>query len=240
MENNEFFEFKELWETYSDVINPSIKLSDKAIAVIFEKLSTYNLCEISVALDKVVGRGVFSLNIADVLNELKGGNNIDLKEKGIIAYNLVNQVVIDKGIYNSYIFEDVAIGATLNNLGWDLDTFNTLPDNDFNRNLFVEIYVNHVKNNNDVITEFKGECSSGCIVICNRKTKHNGLVFQKINTDQRDQLIYENDMKLLKDIAETQFSIPQLPEEKKADTSVPAPIKDQMDVLKKTFDSFGI
>ena len=43
------------------------------------------------------------------------------------------------------MFTDSYIGMTLQALGWNLDYMNTLPDNEFNRNIFAKAYATQLK-----------------------------------------------------------------------------------------------
>ena len=245
MQTNDFYDFKELWNTYSEVINPTSKPSDKAIAIVFEKLMSYEITDIAAALDRVVTTDVFALKLSDVLNELKGGNKIDFEARGNMAFNNLVAIVSNKGIYNSYIFEDPVIGVVMNVLGWDLDYVNTENCDDiFARKEFVKFYVNEAMNGQkSQFKEIRSACSGiNCLLVSADKVRYGTPVTWTLSEADKEAILLGNDESdnVVKRITAELPVIPRLPEEKKADTSVPAPIKDQMAALEQTFESFGV
>ena len=142
MQTSDFYEFKELWTTYSDVINCTSKPSDKAIAIIFEKLLPYEISDIAEALDRVVSSDVFALKISDVLNELEDRNPDEIRERANIAFHTVYNILSYPGTGYSYIFEDVAVDHTLYALGWDMEFLNSAKfDEVYSKKDFVTQYL---------------------------------------------------------------------------------------------------
>ena len=77
---------------------------------------------------------------------------------GFNAWQIVNAVVETLGIYRSYVFTDSYIGMTLQALGWNLDYMNTLPDNEYNRNIFAKAYASQLKFEPSVVIWGKNHC----------------------------------------------------------------------------------
>ena len=84
-------------------------------------------------------------NLWKRLEESKNNLSNAILTEGYNAWQIVNSVVESLGIYRSYIFADPYIGMTLQALGWNLDYMNTLPDNEFNRNIFAKAYATQSK-----------------------------------------------------------------------------------------------
>ena len=246
MQTSDFYEFKELWTTYSDVINCTSKPSDKAIAIIFEKLLPYEISDIAEALDRVVSSDVFALKISDVLNELEDRNPDVMRERANIAFHTVYNILSYPGTGYSYIFEDVAVDHTLYALGWDMEFLNSAKfDEVYSKKDFVTQYlISAQKADKLKHLVLKGSCTADnhTKLVSASKTSYGNPVTWTLSEADKETILLGNDdsNNAIRRITAELPKIPQLPEEKKADTSVPAPIKDQMDVLKKTFDSFGV
>lgn len=245
MQSNEFSKFLVMWKTYASVINPASVVTDEAALICFKALIEYDFESVKAAIVKVTKRDVFALKVSDVLNELKGGCKTDVEAMGNKAYNSLMSVVEFKGMYHSYIFEDPFIPEVMSILGWDLDKVNRCEcDGDFARNNFVKFYTNEVlSGRKPQYRELRSSVSGkDCLLVSADKTRYNNPVTWTLSEADKEIILLGNEESdnVVKRITAELPVIPRLPEEKKADTSVPAPIKDQMDVLKKTFDSFGI
>lgn len=245
MQSNEFSKFLVMWKTYASVINPASVVTDEAALICFKSLIEYDFESVKAAIVKVTKRDVFALKVSDVLNELKGGCKTDVEAMGNKAYNSLMSVVEFKGMYHSYIFEDPFIPEVMSILGWDLDKVNRCEcDGDFARNNFVKFYTNEVlSGRKPQYRELRSSVSGkDCLLVSADKTRYDNPVTWTLSEADKEAILLGNDESdnVVKRITAELPVIPRLPEEKKADTSVPAPIKDQMDVLKKTFDSFGV
>ena len=246
MQPNDFYEFKELWTTYSDVINCTSKPSDKAIAIIFEKLLPYEISDIAEALDRIVSSDVFALKISDVLNELEDRNPDVMRERANIAFHTVYNILSYPGTGYSYIFEDVAIDHTLYALGWDMVFLNSAKfDEVYSKKDFVAQYLisaQKARSLKHLVLKGGSTADNHTRLVSADKVRYGNPVTWVLSEADKETILLGNEDSdnTVKRITAELPKIPQLPEEKKADTSVPAPIKDQMDVLKKTFDSFGV
>lgn len=246
MQPNDFYEFKELWTTYSDVINCTSKPSDKAIAIIFEKLLPYEISDIAEALDRIVSSDVFALKISDVLNELEGRNPDEIREKANIAFHTVYNIISYPGTGYSYIFEDVAIDHTLYALGWDMEFLNSAKfDEVFSKKDFVTQYlISAQKAKSLKHLVLKGSCTADnhTKLVSADKVRYGNPVTWTLSEADKEIILLGNEDSdnTVKRITAELPKIPQLPEEKKTDTSVPAPIKEQMAALEQTFESFGV
>lgn len=246
MQPSDFYEFKELWTTYSDVINCTSKPSDKAIAIIFEKLLPYEISDIAEALDRVVSSDVFALKISDVLNELEGRNPDEIREKANIAFHTVYNIISYPGTGYSYIFEDVAIDHTLYALGWDMEFLNSAKfDEVYSKKDFITQYlISAQKAKSLKHLVLKGSCTADnhTRLVSADKVRYGNPVTWVLSEADKETILLGNEDSdnTVKRITAELPKIPQLPEEKKTDTSVPAPIKEQMAVLEQTFESFGV
>lgn len=246
MQPNDFYEFKELWTTYSDVINCTSKPSDKAIAIIFEKLLPYEISDIAEALDRVVSSDVFALKISDVLNELEDRNPDVMRERANIAFHTVYNILSYPGTGYSYIFEDVAIDHTLYALGWDMAFLNSAKfDEVYSKKDFVAQYlISAQKARSLKHLVLKGSCTADnhTKLVSADKVRYGNPVTWTLSEADKEIILLGNEDSdnTVKRITAELPKIPQLPEEKKTDTSVPAPIKEQMAVLEQTFESFGV
>lgn len=246
MQPNDFYEFKELWTTYSDVINCTSKPSDKAIAIIFEKLLPYEISDIAEALDRIVSSDVFALKISDVLNELEGRNPDEIRERANIAFHTVYNIISYPGTGYSYIFEDVAIDHTLYALGWDMEFLNSAKfDEVYSKKDFVTQYlISAQKAKSLKHLVLKGSCTADnhTKLVSADKVRYGNPVTWTLSEADKEIILLGNEDSdnTVKRITAELPKIPRLPEEKKTDTSVPAPIKEQMAALEQTFESFGV
>lgn len=246
MQTSDFYEFKELWTTYSDVINCTSKPSDKAIAIIFEKLLPYEISDIAEALDRVVSSDVFALKISDVLNELEDRNPDEVRERANIAFHTVYNILSYPGTGYSYIFEDVAVDHTLYALGWDMEFLNSAKfDEVYSKKDFVSQYlISAQKAKSLKHLVLKGSCTADnhTRLVSADKVRYGNPVTWVLSEADKETILLGNEDSdnTVKRITAELPKIPQLPEEKKADTSVPAPIKEQVAVLEQTFKSFGV
>lgn len=245
MQSNEFSKFLIMWKTYASVINPTTVVTDNVALICFNELIEYDLDAIKTAICQVMKRDVFALKVSDVLNELKGGCKTDVEAMGNRAYNSLMSIVEFKGIYHSYIFEDPFVPVVMDILGWDLDKVNMCEcDGDFARKDFVKFYTNEVlSGRKPQYRELRSSVSGkDCLLISADKFGYNTPITWKLSPEDKEIILLGNDQSesAVKRITAELPKIPQLPEEKKADTSVPAPISEQRAVLEKTFESFGV
>ena len=245
MQSNEFSRFLIMWKTYASVINPTSVVTDEAALICFNELTGYDFESVKAAIVKVIKRDVFALKVSDVLNELKGGCKTDVEAMANRAYNNLMNIVEYKGCYHSYIFEDCYIPVVLDILGWDLDKVNRCEcDGDFARKDFVKFYTNEVLSGRKPQYRELRSASSGrdCFLVSASQYGYNTPVTWKLSPEDKETILLGNEDSdnTIKRITAELPKIPKLPEEKKADTSVPAPIKEQVAVLEQTFESFGV
>lgn len=245
MQSNEFSRFLIMWKTYASVINPTSVVTDEAALICFNELTGYDFESVKAAIVKVIKRDVFALKVSDVLNELKGGCKTDVEAMANRAYNNLMNIVQYKGCYHSYIFEDSYIPVVLDILGWDLDKVNRCEcDGDFARKDFVKFYTNEVLSGRKPQYRELRSATSGrdCFLVSASQYGYNTPVTWKLSSEDKETILLGNEDSdnAVKRITAELPKIPQLPEEKKADTSVPAPIKEQVAVLEQTFKSFGV
>lgn len=247
MTESEFNQFKSYWTAYANIINPTTTHNDVALLIIFRKLMPYSLAQVTKAMDTLSGRSdIFALNIADVLNELKGFNKDEIREKANIAFDTVLSVISYPGTYYSYIFEDVAIDHTLYALGWDMSYLNSEQCNAvYSKKDFVTQYlISAQKARNLKHLVLKGSCTADnhTKLVSADKVRYGNPVTWVLSEADKETILLGNEDSdnTVKRITAELPKIPQLPEEKKTDTSVPAPIKEQMAALEQTFESFGV
>lgn len=245
MQSNEFSRFLIMWKTYASVINPTSVVTDEAALICFNELTGYDFESVKAAIVKVIKRDVFALKVSDVLNELKGGCKTDVEAMANRAYNNLMNIVEYKGCYHSYIFEDSYIPVVLDILGWDLDKVNRCEcDGDFARKDFVKFYTNEVLSGRKPQYRELRSATSGrdCFLVSASQYGYNTPVTWKLSPEDKETILLGNEDSdnTVKRITAELPKIPQLPEEKKADTSVPAPIKEQIAALEQTFESFGV
>ncbi len=246
MIESEFNQFKSYWAAYANIINPTTTLNDVALLIIFRKLMPYSLSQVTKAMDTLSGRSdIFALDIADVLNELKGFNKDEIRERANIAFDTVLSIVSYPGTYYSYIFEDVAIDHTLYALGWDMSYLNSEQCNPvYSKKDFVAQYmISAQKADKLKHLVLKGSCTADnhTRLVSADKVRYGNPVTWTLSEADKETILLGNEDSdnAVKRITAELPKIPQLPEEKKADTSVPAPIKEQMAALEQTFESFG-
>ncbi len=247
MIESEFNQFKSYWTAYANIINPTTTLNDVALLIIFRKLMPYSLSQVTKAMDTLSGRSdIFALNIADVLNELKGFNKDEIRERANIAFDTVLSVVSYPGTYYSYIFEDVAIDHTLYALGWDMNYLNSEQCNPvFSKKDFVAQYMISAQKADKLkhlVLKGGSTADNHTRLVSADKVRYGNPVTWVLSEADKETILLGNEDSdnTVKRITAELPKIPQLPEEKKADTSVPAPIKDQMAALEQTFESFGV
>lgn len=148
MHTNNILDFMNLWKDWSLYVNPNSKVSEGVMQSGFMLFKDYSFEEVSDAVVHVASTTkspTLKFNeVLDYLKEKREGGTVDITE-GYNAWQIVNSVVESLGIYRSYIFADPYIGMTLQALGWNLDYMNTLPDNEFNRNIFAKAYATQSK-----------------------------------------------------------------------------------------------
>lgn len=247
MIENEFNQFKSYWTAYANIINPTTTLNDVALLIIFRKLMPYSLSQVTKAMDTLSGRSdIFALNIADVLNELKGFNKDEIREKANIAFDTVLSVVSYPGTYYSYIFEDVAIDHTLYALGWDMSYLNSEQCNAvYSKKDFVAQYLISAQKADKLkhlVLKGGSTADNHTKLVSADKVRYGNPVTWTLSEADKETILLGNEESdnVVKRITAELPKIPQLPEEKKADTSIPAPIKEQMAALEQTFESFGV
>ena len=247
MTESEFNQFKSYWTAYANIINPTTTHNDVALLIIFRKLMPYSLAQVTKAMDTLSGRSdIFALNIADVLNELKGFNKDEIRERANIAFDTVLSIVSYPGTYYSYIFEDVAIDHTLYALGWDMSYLNSDQCNPvYSKKDFVAQYIISAQKADQLkhlVLKGGSTAENHTKLVSANKTRYQNPVTWTLSEPDKEAILLGNEEanNVVKRITAELPKIPQLPEEKKADTSVPAPIKDQLEALEKTFNSFGV
>lgn len=247
MTENEFNQFKSYWTAYANIINPTTTLNDVALLIIFRKLMPYSLSQVTKAMDTLSGRSdIFALNIADVLNELKGFNKDEIREKANMAFDAVLSVVSYPGTYYSYIFEDVAIDHTLYALGWNMSYLNSEQcDPVYSKKDFVAQYMISAQKADKLkhlVLKGSSSAENHTKLVSASKTSYGNPVTWTLSEEDKEIILLGNDdsNNAIRRITAELPKIPQLPEEKKADTSVPAPIREQIAALEQTFESFGV
>lgn len=247
MTESEFNQFKSYWTAYANIINPTTTHNDVALLIIFRKLMPYSLAQVTKAMDTLSGRSdIFALNIADVLNELKGFNKDEIREKANIAFDTVLSVVSYPGTYYSYIFEDVAIDHTLYALGWDMSYLNSEQCNAvYSKKDFVAQYMISAQKADKLkhlVLKGGSTADNHTKLVSADKVRYGNPVTWTLSEADKETILLGNEDSdnTVKRITAELPKIPQLPEEKKTDTSVPAPIKEQMAALEQTFESFGV
>ena len=246
MQDKDFSQFLILWKTYASIINPTSIVNDDAAYLCFTELKDYEFGDIKTALSKLARRGIFALNIADVIRELENCNPDVMRERANIAFHTVYNILSYPGTGYSYIFEDVAIDHTLYALGWDMAFLNSAKfDEVYSKKDFVTQYLISAQKANQLKhLVLKGSCTADNhtrLVSADKVRYGNPVTWVLSETDKETILLGNDDSNnVIRRITAELPKIPQLPEEKKADTSVPAPIKEQVAVLEQTFESFGV
>lgn len=243
MQTSDFYEFKELWTTYSDVINCTSKPSDKAIAIIFEKLLPYEISDIAEALDRVVSSDVFALKISDVLNELEDRNPDEVRERANIAFHTVYNILSYPGTGYSYIFEDVAVDHTLYALGWDMEFLNSAKfDEVYSKKDFVSQYlISAQKAKSLKHLVLKGSCTADnhTRLVSADKVRYGNPVTWVLSEADKETILLGNEDSdnTVKRITAELPKIPVLPDEEKKDPAPPADIRRQKEIIEKTMNA---
>lgn len=245
MKESEFNQFSDFWRAYANIINPTTAHNDVALLIIFRKLMPYSLAEVTKALDTISGRSdVFSLNIADVMNELKGFNKDEIRERANIAFDNVLSIVSYPGTYYSYIFEDVAIDHTLYILGWNMGYLNSEQcDPVYSKKDFVTQYLisaQKAKQLKHLVLKGSSSAENHTKLVSASKTSYGNPVTWTLSEADKEIILLGNEDSdnTIKRITAELPKIPVLPEEKKKDPTPPADIQRQIEVLQKTFDAF--
>ena len=149
MKSTDFENFYKLWNTANTCLNPNYKCVNDSMEMIFGMFAAYSYEDVSNAVNWVLTHTkALNIRINEVIERLEETkNNLSnaAMTDGYNAWQIVNAVVETLGIYRSYVFTDSYIGMTLQALGWNLDYMNTLPDNEFNRNIFAKAYATQLK-----------------------------------------------------------------------------------------------
>lgn len=244
MKENEFNRFSEIWRAYANVINPTTAHNDVALLIIFRKLMPYSLSQVTKALDTISCRSnVFSLNMADVMNELKGFNKETAKELANIAFDAVLSVVSYPGTYYSYIFEDVAIDHTLYALGWNMSYLNSEQcDPVYSKKDFVAQYMISAQKANQLKhLVLKGSCTAEnhTKLVSASKTSYGNPVTWTLSEEDKEIILLGNEdsNNAIRRITAELPKIPVLPDEEKRDPAPPADIRRQKEILEKTMNA---
>ena len=149
MKSTDFENFYKLWNTANTCLNPNYKCVNDSMEMIFGMFAAYSYEDVSNAVNWVLTHTKApNIRINEVIERLEESkNNLSnaALTDGYNAWQIVNAVVETLGIYRSYVFTDSYIGMTLQALGWNLDYMNTLPDNEYNRNIFAKAYATQLK-----------------------------------------------------------------------------------------------
>lgn len=235
---NEFNQFKEIWKAYASVVNCNASYNDTALLIIFRKLMPYRITDITKALDTITSRsGLFSLNVADVLNELKGYNADIMRERASIGFNNVIAVVSNIGTYYSYIFEDVVIDHTLYALGWDMDFINSEEcDLVFSRKEFINQYMISAQRVDTLKhLELKGMCNAPnhTKLVSATMNRYGNPVTWVLSEADKETILLGNE-ESENTVARITAELPKiamLPNEPERDPTPPASIKAQIEAF---------
>ena len=245
MQDKDFSQFLILWRTYASVINPTSTINDDAAYLCFTELKDYEFGDIKTALSKLARRGIFALNIADVIRELENCNPDEIRERANIAFHTVYNILSYPGTGYSYIFEDVAVDHTLYALGWDMEFLNSAKfDEVYSKKDFVTQYlISAQKADKLKHLVLKGSCTAEnhTKLVSASKTSYGNPVTWTLSEADKEIILLGNEDSdnTIKRITAELPKIPVLPEEEKKDPTPPADIQRQIDVLQKTFDAFS-
>lgn len=149
MKSTDFENFCNLWNTANLCLNPNHRYANDGMEMIFGMFAAYSYEDVSNAVNWVLTHtkapNIRINEVIERLEETKNNLSSAAMTDGFNAWQIVNSVVESLGIYRSYIFADPYIGMTLQALGWNLDYMNTLPNNEFNRNIFAKAYATQSK-----------------------------------------------------------------------------------------------
>ena len=244
MTENEFNQFKSYWTAYANIINPTTTHNEVALLIIFRKLMPYTLSQVTKAMDTLSGRSdIFALNIADVLNELKGFNKDEIREKANMAFDAVLSVVSYPGTYYSYIFEDVAIDHALYALGWNMAFLNSKKfDEVYSKKDFVTQYlISAQKAKSLKHLVLKGSCTAEnhTKLVSASKTSYGNPVTWTLSEADKEIILLGNEdsNNAIRRITAELPKIPVLPDEETKDPAPPADIRRQKEILEKTMNA---
>ena len=243
MQDKDFSQFLILWRTYASVINPTSTINDDAAYLCFTELKDYEFGDIKTALSKLARRGIFALNIADVIRELENCNPDEIRERANIAFDTLLSIVSYPGTYYSYIFEDVAIDHTLYALGWNMGYLNSEQcDPVYSKKDFVTQYLisaqkaKHLKH-----LVLKGSCTAEnhTKLVSASKTSYGNPVTWTLSEADKEIILLGNEdsNNAIRRITAELPKIPVLPDEEKRDPAPPADIRRQKEILEKTMNA---
>ena len=243
MQDKDFSQFLILWKTYASIINPTSIVNDDAAYLCFTELKDYEFGDIKTALSKLARRGIFALNIADVIRELENCNPDVLRERANIAFDTVLSVVSYPGTYYSYIFEDVAIDHTLYALGWNMSYLNSEQcDPVYSKKDFVTQYLisaQKAKQLKHLVLKGSSSAENHTKLVSASKTSYGNPVTWTLSEEDKEIILLGNDdsNNAIRRITAELPKIPVLPDEEKRDPAPPADIRRQKEIIEKTMNA---
>ena len=243
MQDKDFSQFLILWKTYASVINPTSIVNDDAAYLCFTELKDYEFGDIKTALSKLARRGIFALNIADVIRELENCNPDVMRERANIAFHTVYNILSYPGTGYSYIFEDVAIDHTLYALGWNMAFLNSEKfDEVYSKKDFVTQYlISAQKAKSLKHLVLKGSCTADnhTKLVSASKTSYGNPVTWTLSEEDKETILLGNEDSdnTVKRITAELPKIPVLPDEEKRDPAPPADIRRQKEIIEKTMNA---
>ena len=243
MQDKDFSQFLILWKTYASIINPTSIVNDDAAYLCFTELKDYEFGDIKTALSKLARRGIFALNIADVIRELENCNPDVLRERANIAFDTVLSVVSYPGTYYSYIFEDVAIDHTLYALGWNMSYLNSEQcDPVYSKKDFVTQYLisaQKAKQLKHLVLKGSSSAENHTKLVSASKTSYGNPVTWTLSEEDKETILLGNDdsNNAIRRITAELPKIPVLPDEEKRDPTPPADIRRQKEIIEKTMNA---
>lgn len=243
MQDKDFSQFLILWKTYASIINPTSIVNDDAAFLCFTELKDYEFGDIKTALSKLARRGIFALNIADVIRELENCNPDEIRERANIAFHTVYNILSYPGTGYSYIFEDVAVDHTLYALGWDMEFLNSAKfDEVYSKKDFVSQYlISAQKAKSLKHLVLKGSCTAEnhTKLVSASKTSYGNPVTWVLSEADKETILLGNEdsNNAIRRITAELPKIPVLPDEKKRDPAPPADIRRQKEIIEKTMNA---
>ena len=243
MQDKDFSQFLILWKTYASIINPTSIVNDDAAYLCFTELKDYEFGDIKTALSKLARRGIFALNIADVIRELENCNPDEIRERANIAFDTVLSIVSYPGTYYSYIFEDVAIDHTLYVLGWDMSYLNSEQCNPvYSKKDFVTQYLisaQKAKQLKHLVLKGGSTADNHTKLVSADKKRYNNPVTWTLSEADKEIILLGNEDSdnAVKRITAELPKIPVLPDEEKRDPAPPADIRRQKEIIEKTMNA---
>ena len=243
MQDKDFSQFLILWKTYASIINPTSIVNDDAAFLCFTELKDYEFGDIKTALSKLARRGIFALNIADVIRELENCNPDVLRERANIAFDTVLSVVSYPGTYYSYIFEDVAIDHTLYALGWNMSYLNSEQcDPVYSKKDFVTQYLisaQKAKQLKHLVLKGSSSAENHTKLVSASKTSYGNPVTWTLSEEDKEIILLGNEdsNNAIRRITAELPKIPVLPDEEKRDPAPPADIRRQKEIIEKTMNA---